>query len=243
MRTNTMNKQIHVVGVISSSNANGSTAALVREALKGAAEAGATVTEIFLPQYQLEFCTGCSHCMATGKCRFTDDFEALKTQLAEADGIILSSPTYAVAANAIMKRFLERIGMFERFTSEVFGGKYVAGISTGKSSGAQKVADYLVGFGSASIFKRGYVSGSLGIILRGGKTAAEDPQALQKAHQLGRKIVRDITSDASYPLQNLVGRLVNNYLLKPLFRKNIVTYKDNHMRGVYNNLQQRGLLV
>jgi len=242
MSKNTMEKKIYVVGVISSSNANGSTATLVREALKGAAESGATVTEIFLPQYQLEFCTGCSHCMATGKCRFTDDFEALKTQLAKADGIILSSPTYAVAVNAIMKRFLERIGMFERFTSEVFGGKYVAGIATAKNTGAQKVADYLVGFGRESIFKRGYVSGSLGIILPKGKTAAEDPKTLQKAYRLGQKIARDIKSGATYPLQNLFGRLLNSCLLKPLFRKNIVAYKDSYMKGVYAALSQSSLI-
>ena len=233
---------MNIIGVISSSNRNGNTATLTREALSGARDSGAVVTEIYLPEHDIEFCTGCMTCMTEGKCRFTDSFDRLRAQLAGSDGIILSSPTYAATCNAIMKRFLERVGMFERFTSEVFGGKYVAGISTGKFMGAQKVADYLVGFGKTGIFQRGYVSGTLGITLRKGIAASENPEAMKKARDLGRKMAQDIRNGNKYPLQNLSGRLLTGTLWKPMFSKGVLQYKNAEMKGVFENLNHRGLI-
>ncbi|MHB9027227.1 MAG: flavodoxin family protein [Candidatus Latescibacterota bacterium] len=231
-----------IVGVISSLNYDGNSATLLREALRGAAEEGASVREIFLPQYTIEFCNGCNTCMATGTCRHADDFGPLKAQLAAADGIILSSPTYAATCSAMMKRFLERIGMFERFTSSVFGGKYVAAISTGKIMGAGKVAGYLAGLGRDSAMQRGYVSGALGVILRGGKTAAENPDALRKARSLGKKIAGDVKKKRTYPLQNPFGRMLHALFLRRFFKKAAVDYKDGPMKGVYENLRGRGLV-
>ncbi len=231
-----------IAGVISSLNHDGNSAALLREALRGAAEEGASVQEIFLPRYAIEFCTGCNTCMASGTCRHADDFEPLKAQLIAADGIILSSPTYAAACSAMMKRFLERIGMFERFTSSVFGGKYVAAISTGKMGGAKKVAGYLAGFGRDSVMRRGYVSGALGVILRGGKSASENPDAMRRAHALGARIARDVRTKRTYPLQNLFGRMFHTVFLRPFFKKAAIGYKDGPMKGVYENLKSRGLI-
>jgi multimeric flavodoxin WrbA len=231
-----------IVGVISSLNHDGNSATLLREALRGAAEEGASVREIFLPQYDIAFCSGCSTCMATGSCRHADDFEPLKAQLAAADGIILSSPTYAGACSAMMKRFLERIGMFERFTSSVLGGKYVVAIATGKIMGANKVAGYLAGFGRDSVLQRGYVSGTLGIILRGVKPASENPDALRKAHALGKKIAGDVKMKKTYPLQNLFGRMLHALFLRRFFKKAAIDYKDGPMKGVYENLRGRGLV-
>jgi multimeric flavodoxin WrbA len=236
-----MNNTIKIVAIISSSKSHGNTVTLVREALKGAIEEGAEIQEIFLPQYNIEFCTGCFRCMSEGKCPFSDDFETLKTLLKEADGIIFGSPTYAASPNAMMKRFSERLGMFERFTSEVFGGKYVVGISTAGSMGAKKVANDLVGFPKNGIFKRGYVSGTLGIGV-GPNSVTENPEALHKAHELGKKIVRDIKNGETYPLQNVFGRMFIGSILKPRFRKIITSDSEGRMKGVYTNLFQRGLL-
>lgn len=230
-----------IVGVISSLNHDGNSAALLREALRGAAEEEVSVQEIFLPRYTIEFCSGCNVCLATGTCRHADDFEPLKAQLIAADGIILSSPTYVGGCSAMMKRFLERIGMFERFTSSVAGGKYFAAVSTGKIMGANKVADYLVGLGRDSAMQRAYVSGAFGIILRGGKTAAERPEVMEKARALGKKIARDVKQKSAYPLQNLFGRALHALFLRPLFKKAIMEHKTGAMKGVYENLRERGL--
>lgn len=60
--------RIQIVGVMSSARLDGNTALLVRAALRGAEEAGASITEIVLPKYRLGFCQGCLRCMAEGGC-------------------------------------------------------------------------------------------------------------------------------------------------------------------------------
>ena len=108
----------------------------------------------------------------------------MKELLREADGIILSSPTYGPGPCARMKNFLDRLGQYAFLTS-MFGGKYVIGLATASGFGAAKVAGLL----AASI--RDGVFGTAGVHLRG-KHVSALPHALQKARALGRKMASDI---------------------------------------------------
>jgi multimeric flavodoxin WrbA len=242
METSESRSRIRVIGVMSSARLNGNTAILVREALRGAEEEGAVVAEIMLPKYQISFCQGCLTCMVDGCCPMDDDFEQVKTLLKGASGIILSSPTYGGALSARMKNLLDRLGLFERFTSATFGGKYVAGISTARSAGAaKKVAKGLAGLLTNGVFERGYITGFLGAS-SGAGGVEHDPSALRRARALGRQLVRDIRSGRRYPFQNPVGQLLNRLVLKPSYSKAILDYREGPVKGVYNNLRQRGLL-
>lgn len=239
-----MKKDIKVVGIISSARSKGNTAALVREALKGAEAEGASVTEIFLPKYKLGFCTGCLTCTAEGKCPISDDFEAIRNLIYEADGIILGSPTYAMEYNAIMKCFFERLGPYTLYAS-LLGGKYGAGISTAYGNAAKKVAKDLTAIFKLGIFKRSYVSGFLGVntMVKGvEKRVDKSPDNMKKAHDLGRKITRDIKSSNKYPFQNLIVRLYISLNLKSIFKGKILRNKEEGERATYNSLLQRGLI-
>ncbi len=243
MEASDRKSRIQVVAVMISARLNGNTAILVREALRGAEEEGATTTEILLPKYQLNFCWGCLSCMVKGRCFMDDDFEQIKGLLRGAHGIILSSPTYGGAACARMKNLLDRFGLFERFTSATFGGKYVVGISTANSaSTARKVARDLAGIVTDGAFERGYVTGFLGASSsRGG--VKHDTAAMQEAHALGGRLVRDIRSGRRYPMQNPVGQLMNRFILRPNYRKAIIDYREGPVKAVYENLKQRGILA
>jgi multimeric flavodoxin WrbA len=234
-----MKKDIKIVALISSGKINGNSARLAREVLKGAEKEGAIVTEIFLPKYKLDYCTGCLTCLK-GECPIDDDFEVLKKLVSDADGIILSSPTFAGAANACMKNFIDRIGLFENMTSSLFGGKYVVGISTAASMGAKKVAKGLAYMVTGSIFQRGYVSGFLGVKL--GHRDVKDTNALSMASELGRKISRDIKNSKKYYLQNLFMRMMNCFILKSSYKKIIFKGKEDNLKNVYSNLKERGLV-
>ena len=131
-----------VVGVIASPHAEGNGATLVRAALAGALDAGATVSEVLLSEYRIEFCRDCRACLKSGRCMITDDFQKVRTLLSEADGIILSSPTYGAEMSARIKNLFDRLGQYAFLTSEL-GGKYVVGIATAGSFGAAKVARQL----------------------------------------------------------------------------------------------------
>jgi multimeric flavodoxin WrbA len=235
-------ERFRVVGVMSSARLNGNTAILVREALKGAAEEGASTTEAVLPTYRLSFCRGCLRCMVDGTCVIDDDFEAVKTLLRGADGIILSSPTYGEAPNAVMKNLLDRLGLFERFTSATFGGKYVVGLSTARSAAAaKKVAKGLAGLLTNGVFERGFIAGFLGAS-SGANGVESNLEGLRRARALGRKLVRGIRSGKTYPLRNPVGRLLNRLVLKPSYSKAILDYREGPVKGAYENLRGRGML-
>jgi len=229
-----------VVGVIASPHAEGSGAALVRAALAGAREEGAVTSEIFLSEYRIEYCRDCRACMRTGRCVIADDFHKVRDMLSDADGIILSSPTYGAAMNARMKNLFDRLGQFAFLTS-FLGGKYVAGIATASSFGAKKVARGLAAGVQHGIFRRAFVSGTLGVHLKG-RHVSDVPRALYAANALGRKMVGDCLAKWTYPLQGLVSRLSNALIMRPLIRKGIEANRDT-MGGVYNELVRTGIIA
>jgi multimeric flavodoxin WrbA len=229
-----------VIGIISSPHARGNTATLVREALEGAREAGASVIEVFLPDLQIGYCRDCRGCISSGRCPVQDDFPKLRDLLREADGLILSSPTYARGLCARMKNLLDRLGQYAWLTS-TFGGKYVASITTGSSFGAPKATKELAAALQNGLFRRAYVSGTLAIHLRG-KHVSALPDALRKARALGGRIAADIRAGRRYPLQNLLGRLPNALFLRPMIRQAIVANRAA-MRGVYEELVRTGIVA
>jgi multimeric flavodoxin WrbA len=163
-----------VIGIISSARENSNSAIMVREALKGAAGKGAVAREIYLPEYDLEYCTGCLSCMKNGKCRLPDGFNELREQLYEADGIIWGTPTYAGTMNAIMKNLIDRLGMYEVSTSSL-GGKYMAGIAAASSPGtAKRVAKSLSRFWYRRYFYEKLLCGLSRAGFKGGRSAEND---------------------------------------------------------------------
>jgi multimeric flavodoxin WrbA len=237
-----MEKDIVVVGVISSAREGSNSAVMVREALKGAAALGAKAEEIYLPGLKIEFCRGCLTCMQRGRCFMDDDFQAVRERLYNADGIIWGSPAYAGAPNAIMKNVIDRLGMYEVSTSSL-GGKYMAGISAANSAGAaKKVAKGLSRFGSGGTFLRSYSSGFLGESFSGGRKAVEDEKTLLRARRLGEKLTQDIRTGRRYALQSIFSRAISSLIMRPAFRRYIISNRDGDAKVLYNSLSERGLI-
>lgn len=230
-----------VVGIISSPHADGASATLVRRALAAAREAGAEVQEVFLPALSIEFCRACGACLASGRCPIRDDFEPVKLALAEADGVILSSPTYGAAVCARLKNLYDRLGQFAFLTS-FFGGKYVAAIATSGSFGHKEAAAQLTGLARNGVFQRARVSGVLAVTLHG-KPVKELPEAQEKAARLGRRLADDIRQARRYPLQGLGSRLLSSLLMRPMLGRGIRDNRDRGLRAVYAELVRKGLLA
>lgn len=100
------------VTVIYGSERKGSTYHCVQQVKEVLSESGEiTFTEFFMPRDLPEFCKGCFNCFKFGeeKCphrKFTGPIEAA---LREADGIILSSPTYALEVSAGLKNLFDHL--------------------------------------------------------------------------------------------------------------------------------------
>jgi hypothetical protein len=198
------------------------------------------VQEVFLPDYRIEFCRDCRTCTTTGRCAVKDDFPKLRDMMREADGLILSSPTYGPGMSARMKNLVDRLGQFAFLTS-TFGGKYVIGISTAASFGAKKIARLLAASIRDSVFRRAYVCGTLAVHMRG-KHVSHMPRVLLAARVLGRRMALDIRVGRRYPMQNLLGRLPNALLIRPMLRQAIVSNREA-MRGVYEELVSSGIVA
>jgi multimeric flavodoxin WrbA len=225
---------IKVIGIGSSPHRSGSSVSLLREALEGAAQAGAETQEIYVPDYRIEFCRGCLGCLSGERCTIDDDLRDILDAMLAADGMILSSPTYGLAMNARMKNLFDRIGMWSVYRSAL-SGKYVVGISTAGAAGAPKTAQALTGVADG-LFGRSYVSGTLGVAIGAGDADAYRA----RARQLGQRIVDDIRRQRTYPLQKLPDRLISALFLERLMKRNVLANKDGSMRGVYAYLHARG---
>lgn len=234
-------RKIQIAAVISSAHIDGNGAHLVKEIIKGAEKQGAEVSEIFLYQEKLNFCTGCNQCMAIGKCPIPDHFETIRSLLYHADGIILCSPTFCGSFNAAMKNLFERLGMFERCTA-MLSNKYVVAVSTASQErAAKKTAKELAVGISSCLYGRNMVSGILGAsILPDG--VSENKTVLQKAFSMGEKLTADIHENKKYSFQYPLNRLIMHRCVQPVMKKFIVENKGHSTKAVYENLRQRGML-
>lgn len=131
-----------VIGICASPRENLSrTAALVREVLAGAAEAGAATTFIDLCSHAVGFCTACGACNETGECVLDDDFDIIRERVSAADGVVLGSPVYIDNVSGQMKAFADR--MADAIHYQVLGGKYGCSVATTFESGGPEVTAYL----------------------------------------------------------------------------------------------------
>lgn len=90
------------------------TAALLKNALDGAASAGAETKLVHLYDLKFRGCTSCFACKlvgskSLGKCATQDDLTPILAEAAEADALILGSPIYFAGVTGEMKSFMERL--------------------------------------------------------------------------------------------------------------------------------------
>ena len=236
-----------IVAINGSPNRDGNTAVLLREAIRGAEAEGARVEEVFLADRRIEFCRGClsngsrSFCLSSGRCLIGDDLEEIRAKVAEADGIILASPSYGIEPTARMKNFLtDRLGLLSVYTSQL-RGKYFIGISTAGAVGAGAVAKKLARTFATGFFGRAYASGTLGVSVGHGRP---DPHggAARRAHALGGRLAEDIRRGRRYPLQLLARRAITRFVVRPTITRNILAHRDDRMKAVYERLAAEGVL-
>ena len=137
-----MNATHTVVAVNGSPHAHvGNTAMMIGMLRESLAKEGIAVETIHLCDRDIEYCTGCGHCIEMGKCWIPDDHAGIVERLLAADGIILASPVYFNHVTARMKTFIDRslsLGHKPR-------GTWKPGIAVSVSAGVgeTRVAEYL----------------------------------------------------------------------------------------------------
>jgi multimeric flavodoxin WrbA len=226
--------KVQIIGIISSPHRNGFSATLTRKALNAAKKEGANIEEIYLPDFDIQYCRGCLRCVSGDKCVLNDDLNTLRNKLEKVDGIIISSPTYGLNPNALMMNFIQRIGIYAVYRSSL-AKKYIVGISTAGAIGSKKVAKSLTDI-TDGLFEVGYRTGNLGAKIGEGNIDEKD---LNKAQELGKKLVQDIKTQKKYRFQKLWTKFLSAVAIKPTMRKNLRENKASSMQGAYNYLKKR----
>ncbi len=87
----------------------GTSALLIEQFTKGAAEKGHTVNIFNAAKETLHPCLGCDHCRNTGNgCVYKDSMETLNPLLLEADLVVFSTPLYYFGMSAQIKMVVDR---------------------------------------------------------------------------------------------------------------------------------------
>jgi multimeric flavodoxin WrbA len=101
-----------ILAIYGSPRRNGNTSLLLRSAVKGATEAGASVDEVILRDLKMSPCLEIYGCKQTGRCVIEDDFQGIYDQLVQCDGLILASPIFFYTVSAHTKTLMDRCQSF-----------------------------------------------------------------------------------------------------------------------------------
>jgi len=96
------------VAIYGSPRLKGNTATLLKEAVRGAREFGATVEEIVLRDMKISPCLEIYGCLKAGECAIKDDFQKIRDLILDAQGLMLASPIFFYSVSAHTKILMDR---------------------------------------------------------------------------------------------------------------------------------------
>ena len=106
-----MNRKVLVIK--GSMRANGNSAALADEFIRGAKDNGGEVSEVVLKDKQIKDCLGCGACQRNGgQCVQKDDMADVIESLKDADMVVFASPIYWFDITAQEKAAIDRLYAF-----------------------------------------------------------------------------------------------------------------------------------
>jgi multimeric flavodoxin WrbA len=200
---------------------------LVESVLAGAKDEGAETEFVDIYTLHIEYCTACGTCYAKGECPLFDDFPDLFDRMMNVDGIVLGAPNYIDSVPAPMKAIFDR--MADAIHCQMLTGKFGCSVCTAGGSGEQEVAGYM-----------NRVLTTLGVTVVGGIGVAigRDPTALGKAekeaYEMGKKLVRSIRGEYTYPEQDKIHQQRREYFCQ------LVKYNKERFAHEYDWYVQMG---
>ena len=165
-----------------------------------------------LSEIEMSHCLGCCSCYKTGHCCIRDDAEKLSEEIAEADGVILGSPTYASNVSGLMKDFIDR-GHF--VIEQLLHGKYCVIVATGENYGngdAAKVLKNLV------IYSGGRLSGSIVFNSPFNGEDFEKEKLYGRCRRAAHRMIKAMRGKKIYPIQSMIHFIVLNLGIRPFVK-------------------------
>jgi multimeric flavodoxin WrbA len=136
-----------VLGLCCSPRKQGSTVALLNEALNAAGKAGAEIELYIVAGKDIRPCDACHACSKTGECHIKDDMQEVYDKLLKADGIIFGTPVYFYGMTAQAKAIIDRtiaLGAPGKSLANKVGGVIVTAGSLGVIDALKDLYFYMV---------------------------------------------------------------------------------------------------
>ncbi len=177
-----------VVAFNGSARKDGNTAILLRRVLQVLEKEGIETELIQFAGQQIHGCTACGTCRKAKnrQCKIVKDNVNLYIEkMAEADGVLLGSPTYFSMMTPEMKAFIDRAGFVSRGNDFLFKRKVGAAVVAVRRTGAMPTFDAINHF---FLISQMIVPGSSywNVGIGGGKGDVEkDEEAMQTMDDLG----------------------------------------------------------
>jgi multimeric flavodoxin WrbA len=171
---------------------NGNSSALAEKVAAGVKDSGAEVESLSLHEMDIRPCDACDSCQETGGvCVIKDDMQSLYPKLKRASAIVVASPVYWFTISAQAKLCIDRWYAFQTPQgSELRGRKFGFILTYGDvdlytSGGINAIHT----FESMCRFLHGDMVGMVyGSADKPGEVVNQ-PELMEKAYQLGRKLV------------------------------------------------------
>ena len=109
-----------------SPQANGCTAAALREMISVFEAEGIETELIHVGNRNIRGCAACGSCMKTGKCVFDDPVNEVAVKFEKADGLVVGSPVYYASPNGTILSFMDRLFYSTRFSKQMKVGAAIA---------------------------------------------------------------------------------------------------------------------
>ena len=103
---------MNILVIESSPHKNGSSNLLAENFIRGAKEAGHTITVFDAAQADLHHCLGCEACGMSGPCCHNDDMTELKEKILSSDMVLFVTPLYYFGMSAQLKTVIDRFYSF-----------------------------------------------------------------------------------------------------------------------------------
>ncbi len=131
-----------------SARREGNTALLLDAVLEELEAEGIETMTVPLAGHDVRGCTACYRCYENRdrRCVIDDEVNGYIALMAEADGVILASPTYFANVSPELKALIDRAGLVARANDDMFRGKAGAAVVAVRRAGALPVFDAITHF-------------------------------------------------------------------------------------------------
>lgn len=177
---------MRIVVLEGSPHKKGSSNLLAEQFIKGAEEAGHSVTVLDAAHMDMHPCMGCGHCGMNGECVHKDDNHVIRDALLASDMVVFVTPIYYFGMSAQLKMVIDR---FYSYTTRLSGKHLKAALITAAWDSDKDVMPY-----TAEYYKKlcRYMNfENVGMVLGtgcGSPSMTQGTKHMKDAYDLGRTI-------------------------------------------------------